>query len=61
MTTPPQIERNPSSRRMPVIFAAHGAPILLDDDAWMSELSSWAKAMPKPASILMVSAHWYIR
>jgi 4,5-DOPA dioxygenase extradiol len=46
------------SRRMPVIFAAHGAPILLDDAAWMAELAAWAAAMPKPRSILMVSAHW---
>ena len=44
--------------RMPVIFAAHGAPVLLDDEVWMSELAGWAKAMPRPASILMVSAHW---
>ncbi|MBK5256058.1 MAG: dioxygenase [Vicinamibacteria bacterium] len=43
---------------MPVIFAAHGAPILLDDAGWMGELALWAKAMPKPKSILMVSAHW---
>ena len=43
---------------MPVIFAAHGAPILLDDAGWMGELATWAKAMPKPKSILMVSAHW---
>jgi 4,5-DOPA dioxygenase extradiol len=48
----------PSNKRMPVIFAAHGAPVLLDDAVWMAELASWAKAMPKPASILMVSAHW---
>jgi 4,5-DOPA dioxygenase extradiol len=44
--------------RMPVIFAAHGAPVLLDDQVWMSELAAWARAMPTPASILMVSAHW---
>jgi len=44
--------------RMPVIFAAHGAPVLLDDSAWMAELASWANAMPKPKSVLMVSAHW---
>jgi 4,5-DOPA dioxygenase extradiol len=44
--------------RMPVIFAAHGAPVLLDDGAWMGELARWAKAMPRPRSILMVSAHW---
>jgi 4,5-DOPA dioxygenase extradiol len=43
---------------MPVVFAAHGAPVLLDDDVWMAELASWANAMPKPKSILMVSAHW---
>ncbi|MSQ32944.1 MAG: dioxygenase [Dehalococcoidia bacterium] len=43
---------------MPAIFAAHGAPILLDDAGWMGELASWANAMPKPKSILMVSAHW---
>jgi len=43
---------------MPVIFAAHGAPILLDDEIWMGELAAWARAMPEPASILMVSAHW---
>ncbi len=44
--------------RMPVIFAAHGAPVLLDDEVWMAELAGWAKAMPRPAAILMISAHW---
>ena len=29
--------------RMPVIFAAHGAPILLDDAPWMGELAAWAQ------------------
>ncbi len=46
------------NRRMPVIFAAHGAPVLLDDAEWMAQLAAWARAMPKPQSILMVSAHW---
>ena len=46
------------TRRMPVIFAAHGAPVLLDDEEWVSELAAWARAMPKPAGILMISAHW---
>lgn len=48
-------------RRMPVIFAAHGAPILLDDAQWMAELAAWSSALPKPRSILMVSAHWEAR
>ncbi len=43
---------------IPIIFAAHGAPILLDDASWMGELKSWADAMPRPKGILMVSAHW---
>ena len=49
---------NASVLRMPVVFAAHGAPILLDDEPWMGELAAWGRAMPKPASILMLSAHW---
>jgi 4,5-DOPA dioxygenase extradiol len=44
--------------RMPAIFAAHGAPTLLDDAVWVGELAAWAKALPPPQSILMVSAHW---
>lgn len=56
MKTPARSKASPP--RMPVVFAAHGAPILLDDAVWMGELAAWAKAMPKPKSILMVSAHW---
>ncbi|MBK8231333.1 MAG: dioxygenase [Candidatus Eisenbacteria bacterium] len=54
-------ESTTSSRdlgRTPVIFAAHGAPILLDDPIWMGELAAWAAAMPRPRSVLMISAHW---
>ena len=43
---------------MPVIFLAHGSPYLLDDATWCAELAAWAKAMPRPKAILMVSAHW---
>ena len=58
MTTQNESKINRLPTRRPAIFAAHGAPILRDDAAWMGELASWAKAMPKPKSILMVSAHW---
>lgn len=44
--------------KMPVVFAAHGAPILLDDAEWMGQLAQWAEAMPRPQGILVVSAHW---
>lgn len=46
------------SPRMPVLFLAHGAPILLDDAAWMAELAAWAQLLPPPKSILVISAHW---
>jgi 4,5-DOPA dioxygenase extradiol len=58
MTVRADITGGPATRRMPAIFAAHGAPVLLDDAAWMAELAAWAQAMPRPTSILMVSAHW---
>lgn len=50
-----------SSGRMPTLFAAHGAPMLLDDAKWMAELANWAKVLPKPRAILMISAHWETR
>ena len=47
-----------AAARMPVIFAAHGAPVLLDDERWVGELGAWAAALPRPRAILIVSAHW---
>jgi 4,5-DOPA dioxygenase extradiol len=51
----------PGRARMPVVFAAHGAPTLLDDAGWVGELAAWSRAMPRPRAILMVSAHWEAR
>lgn len=47
-----------SSARLPVIFLAHGSPLLLDDAAWVAQLHHWAQALPRPTVILMLSAHW---
>lgn len=44
--------------RMPAIFLSHGAPILADDEVWTTELATWATDLPRPSSILVVSAHW---
>ncbi|MGA2381960.1 MAG: class III extradiol ring-cleavage dioxygenase [Gemmatimonadales bacterium] len=44
--------------RMPTIFLAHGSPFLLDDAEWAADLSRWAREMPRPTSVLMLSAHW---
>jgi 4,5-DOPA dioxygenase extradiol len=43
---------------MPSIFLAHGSPFLLDDEGWVGELKAWSDALPRPTSILMLSAHW---
>jgi len=58
MTNQIESETRQDKGGMPIIFAAHGAPVLLDDELWMNELAAWAQAMPKPKSILMISAHW---
>lgn len=48
----------PETTRLPVLFLAHGAPVLMDDEGWVGELRAWAERLPKPKSVLMVSAHW---
>jgi 4,5-DOPA dioxygenase extradiol len=47
-----------SARRMPAIFLSHGAPPLADDPVWTRQLADWSAALPRPSSILIVSAHW---
>jgi 4,5-DOPA dioxygenase extradiol len=44
--------------RMPAIYLGHGAPPLVDDPLWVAQLAAWAKALPRPSSVLIVSAHW---
>lgn len=48
----------PSSGRLPAIYLGHGAPPLLEDQLWIDELGRWAGSLPRPSSILIVSAHW---
>ncbi len=43
---------------MPVLFAAHGAPMTLEDVEWMADFARWSATIQKPKAILMVSAHW---
>ena len=44
--------------RMPALYIGHGAPPLLDDALWSGQLAGWAKDLPRPKAILIVSAHW---
>jgi 4,5-DOPA dioxygenase extradiol len=43
---------------MPAVYLSHGAPPLADDPIWPGELSAWSAALPRPESILVISAHW---
>jgi len=47
-----------ADRSMPALYLGHGAPPLLEDPEWMGQLNGWAAGLPKPKSILIVSAHW---
>jgi len=48
----------PSDGPLPALYIGHGAPPLLDDASWMSQLAAWTHTMPKPRAVLIVSAHW---
>ena len=51
-------EWTPADGALPSIYLSHGAPPLFEYADWMTELHGWARAMPKPKAILIVSAHW---
>ena len=44
--------------QLPALYIGHGAPMLLDDELWTSQLKSIAEQVEKPKAILIVSAHW---
>ena len=43
---------------MPALYIGHGAPLLLDDPIWSSEIAAITEKFEKPKAILIVSAHW---
>jgi 4,5-DOPA dioxygenase extradiol len=54
----PQPLWTPDDGALPSIYLSHGAPPTFEDAAWMRELHDWARALPKPRAVLIVSAHW---
>lgn len=48
----------PDDGPMPALYLSHGSPALFEDPLWMSELFGWARVLPKPRAILIVSGHW---
>ncbi len=49
---------SPEDGALPSLYISHGAPMLFEMTQWMTQLGSWARALPKPKAILIVSAHW---
>ncbi|MFJ8019338.1 dioxygenase [Streptomyces sp. NPDC096311] len=43
---------------LPTVFAAQGAPPLVDHPYWSAQLAEWGRALPRPKAILVISAHW---
>lgn len=48
----------PDDGPLPSLYLSHGAPMLFEMTDWMNELHGWARALPRPKAILIVSAHW---
>lgn len=48
----------PDGTRLPALFISHGAPTLVDDRLWPTQLRALAGDLPRPRQILIVSAHW---
>ena len=43
---------------LPSLYISHGAPMLFEMTEWMTQLHDWARALPRPRGIVIVSAHW---
>ena len=44
--------------QLPALYIGHGAPMLLEDPVWSSELAGITSKFEKPQAILIISAHW---
>jgi len=54
----PHTPWTPDDGALPSLYVGHGAPPLFEDAGWMRELHDWARALPRPRAVLIVSAHW---
>lgn len=43
---------------LPALFLSHGAPYLFEMTDWLTELRMWARTLPRPRGIVVLSAHW---
>jgi 4,5-DOPA dioxygenase extradiol len=51
-----------NEKPMPVLFVGHGSPMNgIEDNDFSRRWEELGRELPKPAAVLCVSAHWYIR
>ncbi|MBU2664166.1 dioxygenase [Actinoplanes bogorensis] len=49
----------PADGPLPSLYVSHGGgPMPFENPEWLNPLRRWARSLPKPKAILMVSAHW---
>ncbi|GAW50906.1 MULTISPECIES: dioxygenase [unclassified Nocardioides] len=48
----------PEDGPLPSLYVSHGAPMLFEMTGWMTQLHTWARDLPRPKAVLIVSAHW---
>ena len=57
--TAPHQAWTPEQGPLPTLYLSHGGgPMPFWRPEWIAPLHSWARALPKPKAILVVSAHW---
>jgi 4,5-DOPA dioxygenase extradiol len=54
----PHVTWTPEDGLLPSLYLSHGAPMLFEMTDWMTQLHTWARDLPRPRAILIVSAHW---
>jgi 4,5-DOPA dioxygenase extradiol len=56
------LEDLPATDPLPVVFVGHGTPFsAIDPNVWTEQWGRVGRTLPRPAAILMVSAHWLTR
>jgi 4,5-DOPA dioxygenase extradiol len=49
----------PGDGPLPSLYLSHGGgPMPFEQPEWLTPLHDWARSLPKPRAILVVSAHW---
>jgi 4,5-DOPA dioxygenase extradiol len=58
---PAMSPEKPLPGRMPVLFIGHGSPMnAIEDNEWSRQFRSLATSLPRPRTVLSISAHWFV-